>query len=389
MSLRCVKRLPCWAVLSGAAWLALAASPSSAQFGLFRKWKEDCPPACVPSGPAPQHYYQQPVHPPALPGQVITPQQPQVTPQQPQVPQTPQQPQVAPEQPQLPGEQAAAAGGETFAAAFGNTGYIDSAIPRSQFRLRYDAAYDNNRPDRAEVFYAQCGCLVPPGENPNKFGPPRPEVRVDFQEIHALAEYAFNRRVSAFFELPIRLINPVVNDNASGLGDVSAGIKLALIADPCQFLTFQLRVIAPSGQSDRGLGNNHTTIEPAILAYRRLSDRLVLEAELRDWIPAGGTNYAGNVLRYGIGLGYDVVNDDDLRITPVAELVGWTVLSGRYSTLEAMPTRDASGDTIVNAKLGVRASLNQCNSLYVGYGRALTGEVWYKDIIRVEYRLAY
>jgi len=26
------------------------------------------------------------------------------------------------------------------------------------------------------------------------------------------------------------------------------------------------------------------------------------------------------------------------------------------------------------------------NDVYIGYGRALTGEVWYKDILRVEYR---
>src|SRR5262245_15041233 len=36
-----------------------------------------------------------------------------------------------------------------------NVGYIDSAIPVDRFRLRYDAANDNNRPDRAEFFYAQ------------------------------------------------------------------------------------------------------------------------------------------------------------------------------------------------------------------------------------------
>ena len=29
------------------------------------------------------------------------------------------------------------------------------------------------------------------------------------------------------------------------------------------------------------------------------------------------------------------------------------------------------------------------SDLYVGYGRALTGEVWYKDIVRVELRMRY
>ena len=55
--------------------------------------------------------------------------------------------------------------------------------------------------------------------------------------------------------------------------------------------------------------------------------------------------------------------------------------------------KDAAGDTIVNAKIGVRlgfgplvgpANLSR-SDLYIGYGRALTGDVWYKDILRVEY----
>ena len=47
-------------------------------------------------------------------------------------------------------------------------GYIDSAIPATQYRLRLDAAYGNNRPTRAEFFYARGAPLGP--------GLPVPEV---------------------------------------------------------------------------------------------------------------------------------------------------------------------------------------------------------------------
>ena len=58
---------------------------------------------------------------------------------------------------------------------------------------------------------------------------------------------------------------------------------------------------------------------------------------------------------------------------------------------------NAAGETIVNAKFGIRAGFGQDwsnkllnnSELYVGYGRALTGDVWYKDIIRVEYQLRF
>ena len=55
-------------------------------------------------------------------------------------------------------------------------GYIDNAVPVTMFRLRYESAYGNNRPDRAEFFYAKCGCF----KTPDAKGPPLPETNVDY-----------------------------------------------------------------------------------------------------------------------------------------------------------------------------------------------------------------
>ena len=46
-------------------------------------------------------------------------------------------------------------GGETLAMFDSSVGYIDTAIPGNVFRLRFDTAYNNNRPNRAEFFYAK------------------------------------------------------------------------------------------------------------------------------------------------------------------------------------------------------------------------------------------
>ena len=72
-------------------------------------------------------------------------------------------------------------------------------------------------------------------------------------------------------------------------------------------------------------------------------------------------------------------------------MLGWTVLSGKeFTGLDdpAGQTIDAAGITIVNVKLGVRYETDR-QSVYVGYGRAVTDAVWYRDIVRVEYRLKY
>ena len=95
-------------------------------------------------------------------------------------------------------------------------GYIDNAIPGDIFRLRFDAAYDFTRATRAEFFYAR----------PHPLGPglPRPEPRIDYQDLSAYLEIAPSDRLSAFVELPWRFLNPEVNANANGFSDKTATV---------------------------------------------------------------------------------------------------------------------------------------------------------------------
>jgi hypothetical protein len=186
-------------------------------------------------------------------------------------------------------------------------------------------------------------------------------------------------------------LNPDQNDNASGISDVSFGAKAALINDPNRILTLQLKGYGPSGDASQGLGNGHWTIEPSLLAWKKLGERTQVYAQLGDWIPLTDSDFAGNVLDYGVGISYALVDRCCYRISPIVELVGWSVFSGKEFTGLDTPiplTVDASGTTILNAKLGVRLETDR-QSVYVGYGRALTGEFWYRDIVRVEYRVRF
>jgi hypothetical protein len=298
--------------------------------------------------------------------------------------------------PALEGFRPPAGPGEMVSVQDSRGGYIDSAIVGNELRLRYESAYDNNRPDRAEFFYAKCGCFrtaglgaANVGFDPKAAGPRLPETKVDYQDITAYGEVALAERFSVFVETPFRFLNPEQNANTAGFADMNAGLKYALLQNADQVGTFQLRTYIPTGASTHGLGTDHVSVEPALLYYQRLSDRLTLEAELRDWIAIGGSDFAGNVLRYGAGVSYAIHRSHDLTIAPVFELVGWTVLDGKEFLFPENVIKDASGDTIVNGKIGVRVNFGASSSLYAGYGRALTGDVWYKDIIRVEYRLAF
>jgi hypothetical protein len=266
-----------------------------------------------------------------------------------------------------------------------NVGYIDSAIPANVFRLRFDAAYDNNRPSRAEFFYARGAPFGP--------GLPNPETSVDYQDISAYLEFALDECTSVFGELPVRFLNPEINDNSAGLGDSNVGFKRALIFGCDQVLSFQLKVYIPSGDAGRGLGNHHTTIEPGLLYFKRLDDCWTMESELRYWVPVDGTEgFEGEVIRYGAGVSYRWLEKCWMTVSPVAEFVGWTVLSGKVAVTEvpgSVTIEDATGDTIVNAKVGLRVDLRTNGQFYLGYGRALTGDQWYDDVWRLEYRLNF
>lgn len=275
-------------------------------------------------------------------------------------------------------------------------GYIDNAMPMNRLRFRYDAFSNNPFPDRGEFFYPKCGCLADPRAgnlfDPGAKGPPLPESSVDAQEVEVMLETMIGSRASIFVETPWRFINPEQNANENGFGDMRFGAKYALIACNNTYLTAQIRVGVPTGQGRKGLGNELVSYEPALLLTKQLGCRSFLHAEFRGWIPTEGTDFAADILRYGVGYSYVAVSRCNFSATPVVELVGWSLLNGLKSN--DVGIFDASGDTIVNGKVGVRFGFGEKvalgqhrSSLYLGYGHALTGEKWYEDVARAEYQI--
>ena len=145
-----------------------------------------------------------------------------------------------------------------FAVRDGDVGYIDSAILGNVLRFRFDAADDFNRPNRAEFFYARA--------RPEGSGLPRSEVAIDYQLGSLYAEYKTHDLLSLFVELGVVALNPILNENTAGLGDMNAGCKVCLLETRSFLATAQLRVYAPTADSERGLGNGHVSIEPRFVA---------------------------------------------------------------------------------------------------------------------------
>lgn len=264
-------------------------------------------------------------------------------------------------------------------------GYIDNAIPGDIVRFRYESAYDFARPNRAEFFYAQSGLNQP--------GLPFPESSIDYQDVSLYLEHQWVPRVSSFLEVPVRFLNPELNANAEGLADLNVGAKAAWWLSEEFVGSFQFRVYTPTGAGGRGLSTEHVSLEPAMLFWSQLTERCQLEGEFRTWVPVGGTDFAGTVLRYGLGVSYQLMPcPDRFRLAPVVEAVGWTVLDGKESMFIApglVAVQNSAGRSILNFKAGLRCGFSSCMDIYAGYGQSLTGDRWYEDVFRIETRWLY
>ena len=284
-------------------------------------------------------------------------------------------------------------------------GYIADATIESKLRVRFDSALENTFPDRAEFFYAKCGCysqLDPADPLFDADAPgPRPGVAVDldFRQLDLWGEYAFGSLASVFVQLPIRWLQPKAFlgggagfSDQSGVGDIRAGAKVGYAPAVNHQLTVQGQLYFPSGDAEKGLGTDHVSVEPAVLYNWQANERVIVESQLAVWLPVGGADapgdpdekFAGRVLTWGVGSGVNVFTRGTLSVGPVVELVGWRVLSGFQSV-----AIDASDTNIVNLKFGGRLALDPRNSVYVGFGHALTVETWFSDIWRFEYRVGF
>ena len=229
---------------------------------------------------------------------------------------------------------------------------------------------------------------------------------MNYQDVRPYFEYAFNPRVSVFTELPVRFVNLVAGPpnpifgpdlgRESGFADMNVGFKYAFIAEQNRYLTFQFKTYLPTGDSERGLGTHHVSLEPSLLYYRRLSDRWLLQGQLTSFNPIGASSFASNVLQYGGGLGYVLHQGESCTVIPTVEMVGWTFLNGqKFNPNDGLSS--ASGDTIINVKPGVRIGLGrapapmmmQQQSIYAGFGIPITNDQFYSNLFRVEYRVIF
>jgi len=260
--------------------------------------------------------------------------------------------------------------------------FIDSALPMTQYRVKFDSANNLTRPNRAEFFWPATGVN----------GRPLPERNVDYQELRNYFEIACHDRLSFFVEMPVRFLDPEINDYTIGAGDINAGMKLTVLQTECSVVTGQMRVYANTGIGERGLGTDRLVLEPGILFNQRLHEWITLEGEVKYVMPMQGSALAGDVLRYGLGVTLFKQKNCGLWATPTAEFFGWVPVNGQEQYLTAnntVVTQDVSGKNVISGLWGGRVGFGDYFDVYGGYGVRLDGDAWFDEIWRLEVRFKF
>ena len=203
---------------------------------------------------------------------------------------------------------------------------IDPAQPSNNFRVRMALGNRMHLPDRAEYFW---------GRTVDRRGPPQGETVLNYQDLRLRMETG-SKKFSAAFEVPFRAVDPVINLDHAGLGDLQIIAKTVLLSGNEWLLTQYFGTYMPTGAVGMGLGTGHVSLEPGLLFRNRWSDDTWLHGELKFWFPLGADPaHGGQVVKFATGINRVWYETDSSAWLPSLELTSYSVLNGL--------ARDATG----------------------------------------------
>lgn len=274
---------------------------------------------------------------------------------------------------------------------------VEYAQPMSNWRFRYESIDGIKYPDMDEYWWAA------PGRGP-KFG----EKKLDIQDLRLRQETAIGNDFSLFTEFPIRMINPQINDDTVGFGNMNIGNKAVLLRGEKWLLTQYFQAIFPTGSPHHGTGNGHTALEPGILWRYKYSPWTYIQGDVRYWIPVGGNPlYQGEMLQWGFAVSSVWYESDTFAILPALELVNYSFLRGARTEYFAppgltgpippqalIPVRTRVDETFVTVQPGVRFVLGPRGDLglfELGTNVVISADPdeFYNNSVRVDLRWSY
>ena len=195
-------------------------------------------------------------------------------------------------------------------------------------------------------------------------------------------------------ELPFRWVNPDINPNHTGLGDLKVATKTVLVNGEVWQFTNLMRLYFNTGSASMGTGTGHLSLEPGLLARYKWSEFTNLHGEIKYWVPMGGTpSFSGQVLEYGLGISHLLYEDDSIAYIPTFEVVAWSILNGQKTTPAGLVV-DANAEDVVALLPGLRVVMDKGGDLGlfefgISGGIGLGNSQFYDGMWRLDFRWSY
>ena len=201
-------------------------------------------------------------------------------------------------------------------------------------------------------------------------------------------------KFSTQIEVPIRVVDPVINPNHAGLGDMFIMTKTLLLDGDRWQLAQLFKTHINTGSPLMGLGTGHVSLEPG-LAYRyRWNDSFYLHGDTTYWFALGGhPTHSGQVLRSTFGMSGVLYENDVTALIPTLEFITWTALNGQRTSNTGIP-QGVDGEGILNIQPGLRYVWDtggDFGMFELGLSSAfrVTNNHWYDNMFRFDIRWAY
>lgn len=265
--------------------------------------------------------------------------------------------------------------------------FTDAVRPKTSTRFRWDYGSHFAYPDRGEYFFARADGN---GRGPKANSLVKAIPYVDYHELNLITEVAMGN-AGVQIAVPYRSVNssPFGPDGA-GFADMSITAKTLLLDSELALFGFQMRTYIPIGQTGKGLGTGHVSLEPGLNFGLRLAPETYLQAQVVEWIPIGGnTDYQGAHLRWATSLNHVLWRPiRDVQLVGTLESTGISFQDGLFTDPVLGPQRLAKR---TSAAIGPGLRLFFCDTFDFGVGwqHGITGKYLVRDELRFEARYRY
>jgi hypothetical protein len=265
--------------------------------------------------------------------------------------------------------------------------FVDGARPVTQTEVRWNSSKEGIFPDRSEYIWARADGK---GKGPR---PPKgalAEYHFDYDDLVLITETAKDK-LSVIVAMPYRAVAPETFASGAGFGDMSIGTKTLLFDCELLQISMQMMTYLPIGNSLKGVGNGHVSLEPSLLCALKLTCDTYIQGQLSEWIPLGGDpTYMGSIFHTHFSVNH-VVH----RFGPAIPVVGtmefntYSFQDGAYTDPIQGSFQKSSATTYVSLGPGLR--LFFCDKLDIGFGTAfaVSGDSFSREYYRTSVRFRF